>query len=346
MNSIFGRYIPGKGFLYNLDPRLKLLITIAYIILVFFVPNFFGLIVLLIPLMIAHMHVTNRPRSTFRMMKIPLFIAIVLFIVNIYTLDLQSVIKLDYLPKQFVVLFAKSDKYIYDVPLNPDALDNFVKEQDKILQIYNALDIKNAFQQVQENGKDIYEWTNYYGLSLAALNRTVSLFVRIYIMILAMSVLTNSTRPILLTKSIEDILWPFKLLKLPVHIVAMIISIALRFIPTLLDEANRIMKAQTSRGVSFKHGSFKDKIVALTTLIIPLFVSSFAKAEDLSNSMETRGYDPYQKRTKYRLLKPGWTDFFTGLVVVIVIIGLSIFSYYINHFPADFPEVIKWFNII
>jgi energy-coupling factor transport system permease protein len=89
-------------------------------------------------------------------------------------------------------------------------------------------------------------------------------------------------------------------LYVPVHIIALIISIALRFIPTLLEESQRIMKAQASRGVDFKNGNYKSKAKSLITLIIPLFVSAFAKAEDLGNAMETRGYDPYEKRTKYR----------------------------------------------
>ncbi|SFW06501.1 Energy-coupling factor transporter transmembrane protein EcfT [Chlamydia abortus] len=82
----------------------------------------------------------------------------------------------------------------------------------------------------------------------------------------------------------------------------MIISIALRFIPTLLDEANRIMKAQASRGVDFKHGKLKDKTKAFIVLIVPLFVASFSKANDLADAMTSRGYDPYAKRSKYRQL--------------------------------------------
>ena len=126
---------------------------------------------------------------------------------------------------------------------------------------------------------------------------------RIFIMIISTTLLTSTTKPMSLAKGIEDLLLPLKLIKVPVHIIAMIISIALRFIPTLLEETQRIMKAQSSRGVDFKNGSIKSKVKALITLIIPLFVSSFTKAEELGNAMETRGYDPYAKRTRYRVLK-------------------------------------------
>ncbi|WP_036453013.1 energy-coupling factor transporter transmembrane component T family protein [Mycoplasma buteonis] len=331
MNSIFGRFIPGKGFLYRLDPRLKLIMTICCIILVFFIPTFYGLTFLLLTLMISHIFVTKRPRSTLRMIKIPLFISIVLMVVNIYTLDLQTIIKLDYYPNYFWTLFSKSAPAFY-------------QDKDKpLLEYAQKIYESHGLEWTHPEGKG---QINYYVISLASLNRTVSLLFRIYIMILAMSLLTNTTRPILLTKSIEDILWPFKLLKMPVHIVAMIISIALRFIPTLLDEANRIMKAQTSRGVSFKHGSFKEKIIALTTLIIPLFVSSFAKAEDLSNSMETRGYDPYEKRTKYRLLSLNWIDFVMGFILILVVVGVALSSHFQGVYAESLPNFLLWFRII
>lgn len=128
--------------------------------------------------------------------------------------------------------------------------------------------------------------------------------VRMYVMMVAMTLMIATTKPTALTRAIEDLLIPLKLIRVKVHIIAMIISIALRFIPTLLEEAQRIMKAQASRGVDFKNGNIKAKIKSLVTLIIPLFVSAFAKAEDLANAMEVRGYDPYQKRIRYRVYYP------------------------------------------
>lgn len=109
----------------------------------------------------------------------------------------------------------------------------------------------------------------------------------------------------------------------------MIISIALRFIPTLLGETQRIMKAQASRGVDFKNGNTKSKMKSLITLIIPLFVSAFAKAEDLGNAMEVRGYDPYEKRVRYRQYRPGFYDFILliitgGLIALIVLTNLNV----------------------
>lgn len=154
--------------------------------------------------------------------------------------------------------------------------------------------------------------------------------IRIYIMILATTLLTATTPPMALTKAIEDILFPLRLLRIRVNIIALIISISLRFIPTLLEESQRIMKAQASRGVDFKHGGLKTKSKALVTLIIPLFVSAFSKAEDLANAMETRGYDPYQKRTRYRVYVFHYYDylltfFYIGLLTLICLNNFGFF---------------------
>ena len=124
---------------------------------------------------------------------------------------------------------------------------------------------------------------------------------RIYAIMMTMTVLTLSTQPVLITKALDFYFYPLKLIKIPVHIFTMIITIAFRFVPTLVDEAMRIFKAQASRGMDFKNGSLKTKIKSIIVLIIPLFVSSFTKADDLANAMESRGYDPYAKRTSYRV---------------------------------------------
>ncbi|WKX02307.1 energy-coupling factor transporter transmembrane component T family protein [Candidatus Mycoplasma mahonii] len=160
--------------------------------------------------------------------------------------------------------------------------------------------------------------------------QTLIITLRIYIMILTTTLLTSTTKPMGMTKGIEDLLLPLKLVKVPVHIIAMIISIALRFIPTLLEEAQRIMKAQSSRGVDFKNGGLKSKSKSMTTLIIPLFVSAFSKAEDLGNAMETRGYDPYKKRTRYRQYKLTWRDaigsfFLIGLIIYVAFLNNNVF---------------------
>ena len=157
---------------------------------------------------------------------------------------------------------------------------------------------------------------------------TLSVVFRIYAIMLTMTLLTLSTQSVLITKALDFYFYPLKLIKIPVHIFTMIITIAFRFVPTLVDEASRIFKAQASGGMDFKNGSIKTKINSVIVLIIPLFVSSFTKADDLANAMETRGYDPYLKRTSYRSWKFGWFDFIAliGVISFVVLSSLLIIN--------------------
>ena len=131
-----------------------------------------------------------------------------------------------------------------------------------------------------------------------AIYQSLKIILRLVLMIMLTMVLTATTKPLDLTYALEWYMTPLKFIKFPVHEIAMTISIALRFIPTLLDETDRIMKAQSSRGVDFKHGKISSRLRAIISLIIPLFVSSFQRSEELADSMEARGYDPKAKRTR------------------------------------------------
>ena len=175
-----------------------------------------------------------------------------------------------------------------------------------------------------------YIWWSYPPLSmeisLKTIVDTLNIGLRIYSILTVMTILTLTTKPVLLTKALEFYFAPLKLIKLPVNIFIQIITIALRFIPTLLDEAGRILKAQASRGVDFSNGNIRTKVKATIVLIVPLFVSAFAKADDLANAMETRGYDPYAKRITYRTWNTNlWGGIcFFAIVGIIVVISLII----------------------
>ena len=144
--------------------------------------------------------------------------------------------------------------------------------------------------------------------------------LRIIMMLALTMMLTSTTKPMDLTYAFEWYMYPLRAIKFPVSEIAMTLSIALRFIPTLLDETDRIMKAQASRGVDFNRGRLGKRIKAIVSLIIPLFVSSIERSEELSNAMEARGYDPKAKRSKYRILKFSWRDII-GLFIVALIFG-------------------------
>ena len=146
--------------------------------------------------------------------------------------------------------------------------------------------------------------------------------LRLIIMISLTMVLTSTTKPMDMTYAFEWYMLPLKPLHFPTHEIAMTLSIALRFIPTILDETERIMKAQASRGVDFNHGGLFKRFGAVIALIIPLFVSALERSEELANAMIVRGYDPRAKRTRYRLLRFSWRDIIAFVLVVALFVGV------------------------
>ena len=139
------------------------------------------------------------------------------------------------------------------------------------------------------------------------------------------SLLTLSTMTTDINNGLEGILSPLKLLHINVGVFSMLISLTLRFIPTLIEESRKIMKAQASRGVDFEEGKLKDKIKQIISLLIPMFVISFKRADELSNAMEARGYVIGEKRTKLDELKLKWRDCLC-LVITAGLIGLVSWS--------------------
>ncbi len=136
---------------------------------------------------------------------------------------------------------------------------------------------------------------------------------RIVLLIVGTSLLTYTTSPIMLTDAIERLLNPLKKLKAPVHELAMMMTIALRFIPTLIEETDKIMNAQKARGADFETGSLVKRASSLVPILVPLFVSSFRRADELAIAMECRCYHGGQGRTRLKVMKMGGRDFFALL---------------------------------
>ena len=173
-----------------------------------------------------------------------------------------------------------------------------------------------------------------------AIFQSLKIILRLVLMIMLTTLLTATTKPLDLTYALEWYMAPLKVIRFPVHEVAMTISIALRFIPTLLDETDRIMKAQSSRGVDFKHGKISSRLKAIVSLIIPLFISSFQRSEELADSMEARGYNPKAKRTRYRVLKFSGGDIVGFILCSIVLAGtIVISSLKLTHVS---PHFVPW----
>ncbi|MDD3938157.1 MAG: energy-coupling factor transporter transmembrane protein EcfT [Bacilli bacterium] len=156
--------------------------------------------------------------------------------------------------------------------------------------------------------------------------QSAKIILRLVMMISLTLILTATTKPLDLTYALEWYMYPLKLIKFPTHEIAMTISIALRFIPTLLDETMRIMNAQASRGVDFEHGKIKEKIKAILSLIVPLFMSAFQRSEELANAMEARGYNPRAQRTRYRNLHWGVGDTFSLIFITVLTAGVIVTS--------------------
>ena len=159
-----------------------------------------------------------------------------------------------------------------------------------------------------------------------AVMQTLYIIVRLLLMIMITTCLTATTKPLDMTLGIEDLLKPASRIGVPGHEIAMLISIALRFIPDLIEETTRIMKAQESRGVDMKEGKFSEKISAILSLIVPLFVSAFQRADDLANAMEARGYAPGEKRTRYKVLKMHVWDWLTVIGANALLAGMIVIA--------------------
>jgi len=183
-----------------------------------------------------------------------------------------------------------------------------------------------------------------YPIYASAVYQTFYILIRLVLMISLTMVLTSSTKPLDLTFALEWSMSPLKIINFPVHEVAMTMSLALRFIPTLLDETGRIMKAQESRGVDFAGGKISEKVRGIVSLIVPLFNSAFMRSDELANAMEARGYNPQGKRTKYRMLKFSARDLIAFVLFALILIGailLLVFKVPVLSAFHDLVELIR-----
>ncbi|SMC97379.1 energy-coupling factor transporter transmembrane component T family protein [Sporomusa malonica] len=146
--------------------------------------------------------------------------------------------------------------------------------------------------------------------------------LRLALLIAVSSLLTFTTSPIALTDGIERLLNPFKRLGVPAHELAMMMTIALRFIPTLLEEADRIMKAQMARGADFTSGNILNRAKNMVPLLVPLFISAFRRADELAVAMEARCYRGGENRTRMKELKLGVQDIMAAITIGLLIVVL------------------------
>jgi len=162
-------------------------------------------------------------------------------------------------------------------------------------------------------------------LTYEGLIRGLMMVSRLILLVVGTSTLTLTTSPIMLTDGIESLLRPFKRLGVPAHELAMMMTIALRFIPTLVEETDKIMKAQMARGADFESGNVFERAKSLIPILIPLFINAFRRADDLATAMEARGYHGGEGRTKFRVLQFGLRDAIVFAMVTIFVVVVSIY---------------------
>ncbi len=254
-----GQYYRADSILHRMDPRVKLIGTVIYIVSLFIANNFIGYLL----------------GFTFLLFCIALSKVPLRFMLR----GLRAVV--------ILVLFAV-------------VLNLFLTPGEPILSFWRLKITKE-------------------GAVLA-----FEMAFRICLLIIGSSIMTLTTTPNHLTDALENLMKPLKIIKVPVHEIAMMISIALRFIPILLDETDKIMKAQLSRGADFESKNIVKKVKALVPVLVPLFVSAFRRANDLAMAMESRCYRGGDGRTKMKPLKYHKQDA-AGFTVIIVYLSLCIF---------------------
>ena len=235
-----GQHFPGNSLVHRFDPRLKLVLTIAYIILLFAASNPLGLTLSILFLAVMY-----------KLAKIP--------------------------------------------------LKMIVKSLKPILPIVIFTAVLNLFFVTGEGDPLVHVW--FLKIYAEGVRYAVLMAVRVMALIAGTSLLTYTTSPIVLTDAIEQLLKPLGRLHFPVHELAMMMSIALRFIPTLIEETDKIMNAQKARGAQLDTGKMTDRVKALVPVLIPLFISAFRRADELAMAMECRCYRGGDGRTRLKVLR-------------------------------------------
>ncbi len=314
MNSIvFGQYYNSNSWVHRLDPRTKLISLILFMIGMFFVNQVTTLIVLMM-LVVILLITTKIPFGQFlNSLKSIMFLLLFSIIFQIIAKQDGKILADFSFTLTFVNLIVIIVLFILFILLGK------VTKKFRFIQLLIFIGLGFLVQVYLIDGKEIIKYNIV--IYEAALINSAFITLRIIILILISSVLTLTTKPTELNLGLESLLKPLKCLKLNPAIFAMMVSIALRFIPTLINEANKIIKAQASRGVDFKESSFKEKINQIISLIVPMFILAYRRASDLADAMEARGYNPDAERTSIRILDYKISD----VISLMMIISISCF---------------------
>ncbi len=190
--------------------------------------------------------------------------------------------------------------------------------------------IINIFFHKEDGAKILWDVWLIRNVTDKSLYYAIFMALRLLLLVLGSSILTLTTTPVSLTDGIESLLKPLSYIKFPVHELALIMSIALRFIPTLMEETERIIAAQKARGADFESGNLFKRAKALLPVLIPLITSAFRRAEELGDAMDARCYNGSKNRTKYKKLKFSLVDLFGTVLSLTVLAGVILCNLYLG----------------
>lgn len=256
-----GQYIDGNSFIHKMDARVKILLSLFYIVVLFLIssPIAYGMVFLFSAFLVM---ISKVPvRYILKGIKPMLFILVFTGLINLF--------------------MTTEGTLLWECPGVP-----FLKITDA-------------------------------GLKIA-----VTMVIRLVLLVVVTSLLTLTTSPLMLTDGIEKLLKPLEMIKVPAHEIAMMMTIAIRFIPTLSEETEKIIKAQTARGADFESGNILRRAKAMIPLLVPLFISAFRRADDLAVAMDSRCYHGGKNRTRMKQMKMTTRDAVAVLVLLVFSLGL------------------------
>ncbi|MFK5883362.1 MAG: energy-coupling factor transporter transmembrane component T [Candidatus Izemoplasma sp.] len=308
-NIIIGQYIPGNSFLYKMDPRSKIIALMILMVSAFVLNDIFQisgmLVVVLIILRIGKIPISRILKGLRPLM----FLLMFTFIFQILLNKTEPIIfneVLIFSPINIGVVFLIILFWYFTKRFFPYRFLYFLMMMAASIYILinfsfdSTLFTKNLV---------VYEG----GVMMA-----LYIMVRLIVIVTLSTILTLTTKPTDLNLGLEYILKPLSIVRINTEEIALIISIALRYIPTLLDEANKIMLAQASRGVDFTEGKLKDKVMQIISLLVPMFIISFKRSDELANAMEARSFVPGKPRTRLHVLS--WQSIDTISIAFSVIV--------------------------
>lgn len=259
-----GQYFPGKSIIHQLDPRVKVLLTLFHIIFIFIAGNFSSL--------------------------------------------------------GLMTVFTIMTMILSGVPIG-----RYIRGIRGVLFVVLITSVLNLFY---GGGTVLVQW-GFLQITTGGIRNMVFIAIRIIVLVLMSSVLTYTTSPTQLTDALERLMKPLKIFRIRVHEIAMMMTIALRFVPTLLEETDKIMSAQKARGADLESGGMISRVKGLIPVLIPLFVSSFRRAYDLAMAMECRCYNGGEGRTKMKVLHITAKDIIASAITVVVCTGVILLNIFV-----------------